>query len=155
MTILSIYQSLSQIMPQIFISVSSATINLFCIMLLSRFYAWLAVKLTRLENQRTDEDYENSYTLKMYCFQFVNYYSSIFYVAFFKVRFDSCVGWSVNWSVGWSVDNAFVRRSTRRTLLAYSALFLGSYLDLEVKIIVHSFSQSESQVIASHCICPL
>ena len=54
-------------------------------MVLSRVYAWVALRLTMLENQRTDEDYENSYTLKMYCFQFVNYYSSIFYIAFFKV----------------------------------------------------------------------
>ena len=34
------------------------------------------------------------------------------------------VGRLVGWSVGWSVGNAFVRRSTRRTLLAYLALFL-------------------------------
>jgi len=72
---------------KVFISVTSATINLICIMVLSRVYAWVALRLTMLENQRTDEDYENSYTLKMYCFQFVNYYSSIFYIAFFKGRF--------------------------------------------------------------------
>ena len=30
---------------------------------------------------------------------------------------------SVGWSVGWLVCNAFARRSTRRTLLAYLALF--------------------------------
>ena len=34
------------------------------------------------------------------------------------------VGWSVGRSVGWSVGNAFVRRSTLRTLLAYLALLL-------------------------------
>ena len=33
---------------------------------------------------RTQTDYENSFTFKVFIFQFVNYYSSIFYIAFFK-----------------------------------------------------------------------
>lgn len=36
------------------------------------------------ELPRTKTDYENSLTLKMFLFQFVNYYSSCFYIAFFK-----------------------------------------------------------------------
>lgn len=36
------------------------------------------------ELPRTNTDYENSLTLKMFLFQFVNYYSSCFYIAFFK-----------------------------------------------------------------------
>ena len=32
------------------------------------------------------------------------------------------VGRLVGWSVGWLVGNAFVRRATRRTLLAYLAM---------------------------------
>ena len=37
-----------------------------------------------LELHRTETDYEDSYTFKMYFFAFVNYYSSSFYIAFFK-----------------------------------------------------------------------
>ncbi|KAG5196263.1 hypothetical protein JEQ12_010949 [Ovis aries] len=36
---------------------------------------------------RTHQEYESSLTLKMFLFQFVNYYSSCFYVAFFKGKF--------------------------------------------------------------------
>ena len=36
---------------------------------------------------RTQSQFENSYTLKVFLFQFVNYFSSIFYVAFFKGKF--------------------------------------------------------------------
>lgn len=36
------------------------------------------------ELPRTRTDYENSLTLKMFLFQFVNYYSSCFYIAFIK-----------------------------------------------------------------------
>lgn len=32
-------------------------------------------------------EYENRLTMKMFLFQFVNYYSSCFYVAFFKGKF--------------------------------------------------------------------
>ena len=39
------------------------------------------------EIPRTHQEYESSLTLKMFLFQFVNYYSSCFYVAFFKVKF--------------------------------------------------------------------
>lgn len=39
---------------------------------------------TITELPRTKTDYENSLTLKMFLFQFVNYYSSCFYIAFFK-----------------------------------------------------------------------
>ena len=35
---------------------------------------------------RTQTDYDNALTLKSYLFQFVNFYSSIFYLAFFKGR---------------------------------------------------------------------
>ena len=35
---------------------------------------------------KTDADYENSYTLKMFIFQAVNFWSSIFYIAFCKGR---------------------------------------------------------------------
>lgn len=39
---------------------------------------------TTTELPRTKTDYENSLTMKMFLFQFVNYYSSCFYIAFFK-----------------------------------------------------------------------
>ena len=39
-----------------------------------------------IEYHRTDSNYDNSLTIKMYLFQFVNFYASIFYIAFFKGR---------------------------------------------------------------------
>ncbi|CAH1800011.1 unnamed protein product [Owenia fusiformis] len=40
-----------------------------------------------MECLRTQSEYDDSLTLKLYMLQFVNYYSSIFYIAFFKGRF--------------------------------------------------------------------
>lgn len=76
----------------IFTSVSAALINLICILILNQLYSYVSYYLTELEMPRTQTDFENSLTLKMYLLQFVNYYSSIFYIAFFKGRFMSHPG---------------------------------------------------------------
>ncbi|GAB6018638.1 hypothetical protein CHUAL_000318 [Chamberlinius hualienensis] len=63
---------------------TAALINLVCILLLNQLYTRVANALTELEMPRTQTDYDDSLTLKMFLLQFVNYYASIFYIAFFK-----------------------------------------------------------------------
>lgn len=46
------------------------------------FNGWLAFVLTDAENHRTDTQYQDSILVKLFGFQFVNAYSSFFYVAF-------------------------------------------------------------------------
>lgn len=65
----------------------AAAINLACILVLNYVYDWVAVYLTELEMLRTQAEFDDSLTLKIYLFQFVNYYASIFYVAFLKGKF--------------------------------------------------------------------
>uniref|UniRef100_A0A452GTV9 Anoctamin n=1 Tax=Gopherus agassizii TaxID=38772 RepID=A0A452GTV9_9SAUR len=50
-------------------------------------YEKVAYLLTDLEHPRTESEWENSFALKMFLFQFVNLNSSIFYIAFFLGRF--------------------------------------------------------------------
>jgi hypothetical protein len=45
-------------------------------------YSDVARRLTDIENHRTDTSYEDSIIVKMFMFQFVNSYSSFFYIAF-------------------------------------------------------------------------
>ena len=71
----------------IFTSLTAALINLVCILVFDRIYTKLAFFLTERELPRTQFEFDNSLTLKMFLFQFVNYYSSIFYIAFFKGKF--------------------------------------------------------------------
>ncbi|XP_068227061.1 anoctamin-1 isoform X2 [Palaemon carinicauda] len=68
----------------IFTSTTAAFINLICIMIFNQIYARVAERLTELELQRTQTEFDDSLTLKIYLLQFINYYSSIFYIAFFK-----------------------------------------------------------------------
>lgn len=91
----------------IIITVTSAVINLICTLILSKLYYWLAAKITDLgtservrvgsslqnrlfvcfqERHKYQSKYEDSLIAKIYLFQFVNFYSSLFYIAFFKGR---------------------------------------------------------------------
>ncbi|XP_043289044.1 anoctamin-4 isoform X2 [Venturia canescens] len=72
---------------KIFTSGSAALLNLVMIMLLTRVYNRLALWMTNYENPRTQTEYEDSFTFKIFLFEFVNFYSSLIYIAFFKGRF--------------------------------------------------------------------
>jgi hypothetical protein len=47
-------------------------------------YRYVARKMTDWENQETDRKYNDSLVVKLFCFQFVNSYASLFYIAFIK-----------------------------------------------------------------------
>ncbi|XP_061192079.1 anoctamin-4-like isoform X3 [Saccostrea echinata] len=68
-------------------SITAACINLVIIIILNFFYQKVAYFLTELEQHRTLTEWEDAFTFKMFLFQFVNFYSSIFYIAFFKGKF--------------------------------------------------------------------
>lgn len=70
---------------KIFTSMTAALINLVIIMILTRIYHRLARWMVNMENPRTQTEYESSYTFKIFLFEFVNFYSSLIYIAFFKV----------------------------------------------------------------------
>ena len=87
------------------VSITGAVFQLVCILLLNIVYRYLAKKFTDWGNcawpehatfcvhfscsqsselHKTQTEYDDSFIVKIYLFQFVNYYSSIFYIAFFK-----------------------------------------------------------------------
>ncbi|KAJ8410646.1 hypothetical protein AAFF_G00186030, partial [Aldrovandia affinis] len=68
-------------------SLTGSMLNLLVILMLSRVYKYLAKLLTRWEMHRTQTKYEDAFVLKVFVFQFVNFYSSPIYIAFFKGRF--------------------------------------------------------------------
>lgn len=75
------------ITPQLATSVTASCINFVIIMILNFLYERVAIWITDMEIPKTHLEYENRLTTKMFLFQFVNYYSSCFYVAFFKGKF--------------------------------------------------------------------
>lgn len=71
----------------LFTTATAASINLILIIIFNYLYTILAEYLTELELLRTQTEFDDSFTLKIYLLQFVNYYASIFYIAFFKGKF--------------------------------------------------------------------
>ncbi|XP_053777562.1 anoctamin-6 isoform X2 [Desmodus rotundus] len=83
--------------PHLATSITASLINFVIIMILNIIYEKVAIMITDFELPRTQTDYENSLTMKMFLFQFVNYYSSCFYIAFFKGKFVGHPGDLVYW----------------------------------------------------------
>ena len=79
--------------------VTAGIMTLLCINVMSWVYTPIAKKLTNFENPRTQSQWEYSFTYKMFAFQFVNWYSSLFYIAFFKTEhFTGTVGSYVSYT---------------------------------------------------------
>lgn len=88
MASLSIYgKELTTSFAILFTTSTAAIVNLILIVFLNIAYEYLAEWLTELELLRTQTEFDDSLTLKIYLLQFVNYYASIFYIAFFKGKF--------------------------------------------------------------------
>lgn len=65
-------------------STAVSIVNAVQIQVLNYLYSSLADYLTRRENHRTDTAHEDSLIAKLFAFNFVNSYASLFYVAFIK-----------------------------------------------------------------------
>ena len=76
----------------IIVASTAAALNLVLILVLNQIYSRIAYFLTELEMPRTQTEFDNSLTLKMFILQFINYYSSLLYIAFFKGRFIGTPG---------------------------------------------------------------
>src|SRR5690554_3240474 len=63
-------------------SVIASVLNAVQIQVMNFAYGVVADALTDRENHRTDTQYEDSLIAKLFLFQFVNSYASLFYVAF-------------------------------------------------------------------------
>ncbi|KAE8294835.1 Anoctamin-7 New gene expressed in prostate-like protein Transmembrane protein 16G [Larimichthys crocea] len=83
-------------------SITGSVLNLLVILMLSKVYTSLADILTRWEMHRTQSKYEDMFIFKVFIFQFVNFYSSPVYIAFFKGRF---VGYPGNYNTLFGVRN--------------------------------------------------
>jgi anoctamin-10/anoctamin-7 len=73
----------------------TALINAVQIQVLNALYNTVAIRLTDYENHRTNTQYEDALIAKTFIFQFVNSFSSLFYIAFVKPyiqAMDPCIG---------------------------------------------------------------
>ena len=87
-------------------TITGALIQIICIIILNEIYERIARSLTAWEMHRTKSEHDNSLASKIFLFQFLNYYSSLFYIAFFKGKF---VGYPGNYN---ALFSNYVRAET-------------------------------------------
>jgi hypothetical protein len=68
-----------------------AFLNAMQIKIMNSIYKIVAVKLNDWENHETDSIYNDSLATKLFMFQFVNSYNSLFYIAFLKNAVEGCL----------------------------------------------------------------
>jgi hypothetical protein len=73
-------------------STVASVVNTIQITIFNVLYQFVAVKLTNLENHRTNTNYQDSLIVKMFVFQFVNSYASFFYIAFIAANLSPVPG---------------------------------------------------------------
>merc|ERR1719427_2488965 len=117
----------------LFISMTGASINLVPILIFNYLYEWLAVWLTEQELHRTQTGFDDALTLKIYLFQFVNYYASIFYIAFIKGQFVGTPDHYIRW-FGWrqeecSPGGCFVELCVQLAIIFMGKQFLLSVME--------------------------
>ncbi|XP_072141111.1 anoctamin-4-like [Dermacentor andersoni] len=93
----------SRLVAHVGTTASASMINLAVILGMNKVYGWVATRLTDLERPRTQRDYEYSFAFKMFLFTFLNNYSSLIYIAFFKGRFSGDPGREAHWG-GYTLD---------------------------------------------------
>lgn len=67
-----------------------ATLNTLQIYIMNLVYDSMAIKLNNWENHKTETEYENGLIVKKVGYQFVNYFISLYYIAFIKEHWDGC-----------------------------------------------------------------
>lgn len=67
-------------------SIIVGSINGATVFVLGFIYTYLSSVLTNLENHQYEDEWQNSYIIKIFCFQFVNCYISLFAIAFYDTN---------------------------------------------------------------------
>jgi len=65
-------------------SIAGAALNAVTIIIMNILWKTVARKLTEWENYRTESEFDNNLIFKIFTFYFVNSYTSLYYIAFFK-----------------------------------------------------------------------
>jgi hypothetical protein len=68
----------------------TALINACQIKVMNFIYTRVAKMMNNWENYETEQQYNDALTIKLYLFQFINSYTSLFYIAFAKKHYDGC-----------------------------------------------------------------
>ncbi|XP_054941404.1 anoctamin-2 isoform X3 [Physeter macrocephalus] len=110
------------------VTATALFINLVVILILDEIYGAVAKWLTKIEVPRTEQTFEERLVLKAFLLKFVNAYSPIFYVAFFKGRFVGRPGSYVYVFDGYRMEECAPGGCLMELCIQLSIIMLGKQL---------------------------
>ena len=112
------------------------------IQFLNSFFTDVAIELNNAENHRTDTTYEDALISKTFCFQFVNSFASLFYIAFVKPfipTLDACLGGNCMSELQATLGTIFLTR-----------LAIGNLTELGIPLMKSYFEESKRTKVAAN-----
>ncbi|KAM9672073.1 anoctamin-2 [Trichechus inunguis] len=110
------------------VTATAVIINLVVILILDEIYGAVAKWLTKIEVPKTEQNFEERLILKAFLLKFVNAYSPIFYVAFFKGRFVGRPGSYVYVFNGYRMEECAPGGCLMELCIQLSIIMLGKQL---------------------------
>nr|XP_019609895.1 PREDICTED: anoctamin-2 [Rhinolophus sinicus] len=110
------------------VTATAVIINLVVILILDEIYGAVASWLTKIEVPKTEQTFEERLILKAFLLKFVNAYSPIFYVAFFKGRFVGRPGSYVYVFDGYRMEECAPGGCLMELCIQLSIIMLGKQL---------------------------
>ncbi|DAA29217.1 TPA: Anoctamin-2-like [Bos taurus] len=110
------------------VTATAVIINLVVILILDEIYGAVAKWLTKIEVPKTEQTFEERLILKAFLLKFVNAYSPIFYVAFFKGRFVGRPGSYVYVFDGYRMEECAPGGCLMELCIQLSIIMLGKQL---------------------------
>jgi len=101
--------------------------NAIQIKIFNLIYARVAQQLNDWENYETYNDYNDGLTLKLFLFQFINCYSSLFYIAFCKGNFEGCVDEDCIYELTKQLESIFITNFCLNLVEIYLPLLTTKY----------------------------
>ncbi|XP_074029186.1 anoctamin-4 isoform X2 [Leptinotarsa decemlineata] len=134
-------------------AVTGACMNATFIFIFRAIFKILALKLTNLENHRTQQEYDNSFIYKSYSLAFVNNYSAVFYIAFFKGRFFTHPGdmnvWTDLGGLGSDIcapTGCILDLSISLMIIMMSKIIVSNFTQVLLPILVDRYNKFKAKV---------
>lgn len=113
-----------------FSSLIASVLNAMQIQFFNLLYQKIVVKLTNNENHRTDTLYEDSMIVKLFAFQFINSYSSFFFLAFIATYLPKPDGAEEEDIGQCAASNCMEPIAINLAIIFGTRLFLTNFLDI-------------------------
>ncbi|RHZ74069.1 hypothetical protein Glove_227g72 [Diversispora epigaea] len=133
----------------IYTTLVTAFVNLITMITVKLLSKYLALKLTDIENHKTDTEYEDALILKTFIFDFFNYYSGLFYILLFKQQFVRVIVREIidrQETTGCEYDNCLIELTIQLAILLIGKQLFDQFMEIFMPWLSNNFSKENLKV---------